>query len=515
MHNPKSFLICCLMAIVREPVGAQDGALDPSFGEGGIVVTDFGETVDRALGTAIQPDGRIIAVGMSGPSETEFSIAVARYLSDGSLDPDFGSEGKVISNLTANGDLARRVVIQPDGKFVVAGCAEHYSGPRFVVVRYMPDGTMDPEFNGTGWRITSFTGPSQVNGLALLPDGRILAIGSCASMPVNSFAAARYTTDGEPDPSFGIEGKVLTLVGTGTSVATGLALLPDGRFLICGYAMVTGEYQAVLVRYLPDGDLDDSFGTGGMVMTSLTDFHDVSMAVRPLSDERFLVVSGAGLNRSVSCFLENGTLDPGFGTGGVVLTDLGCAAGYLDIATQADGRILICSHTVVADIGRAAIARYMPDGTLDPSFGLNGLVTTGYALGNYANALAIQEEGMVVAVGEVNAGLPANIDFWLARYQTGLALGEGSPNGSFPELSVRPSPVEREAWIDLMLHGPCDLGVDVRDMAGRIVVSDVGRMLLNAGSYSIPVDMSGLVPGSYVITLRVSERAWNKRVMKL
>ncbi|HUU14189.1 MAG TPA: hypothetical protein VM182_10830 [Terriglobia bacterium] len=180
----------------------ENGALDPTFGSGGRLLTDFGNTTDRLEGLALDAAGYIVAAGWSGASNNPpaRNFALARYTPDGQLDTTFGSGGKTTTDFVGNLDVALAVAIQPDGQIVAAGTTVIYGmGEYFALARYNPDGSLDTSFDsGTGKNgvviTTSFGGNDDVAyGLALQPDGKIVALGSSIfGDNIWYFSLARY-----------------------------------------------------------------------------------------------------------------------------------------------------------------------------------------------------------------------------------------------------------------------------------------------------------------------------------
>src|SRR5262249_53663986 len=140
-------------------------------------------SADEINGIALQSDGTILAVGRSGTD-----VALARYMPDGSLDATFGSGGRVVTNLGST-DVARAVAVQSDGKIVIAGA----SGGDFALVRYTTDGSLDTSFGAGGTVLTDFGGGTDLaRGLVLQPDGKIVAVGRTQLGSTVQFAVARY-----------------------------------------------------------------------------------------------------------------------------------------------------------------------------------------------------------------------------------------------------------------------------------------------------------------------------------
>jgi uncharacterized delta-60 repeat protein len=233
-----------------------DGSLDSTFGIGGLVTTDFGGT-EQAHSGLLQPDGKIIAIGYSNVSGTD-DFALARYNSDGSLDTSFGTGGLVTTDFGV-GDRAFSGLLQPDGKIVAIG---NRSTTDFALARYNSDGSLDTSFGTGGLVITDFGGIEQADSGLLQTDGKIIAIGSSSS----DFALARYNPDGSLDTSFGTGGLVTTDFGGDDRANSGL-LQTDGKIIALGSSNASGDNDFALARYNPDGSLDTTFGTGGLVTT--------------------------------------------------------------------------------------------------------------------------------------------------------------------------------------------------------------------------------------------------------
>jgi len=324
-----------------------DGSLDTSFGAAGKVATDFGSTSDQAFALVLQPDGKLVAAGSANGD-----FALARYNADGSLDPSFGTGGKVTTDFGTTGDTALALVLQPDGKLVAAGSTSNFD---CVLARYNADGSLDTNF-GTGGKVTT-TGFG-ASALILQPDGKLVAAGDLFTVATNdNFGLARYNSDGSLDSTFGAGGEVLTDFG-GEEFATALVLQPDGKFVVAGVSSSGPDFA--LARYNTDGSLDTSFGSGGKVITAGFG----SAAALVLQPDGKLVAAGDGFlplatndDFGLVRYNPDGSLDTGFGAGGKVLTDFG---GANDAATslvlQPDGKIVAAGISG----GDFALARYFP-----------------------------------------------------------------------------------------------------------------------------------------------------------
>jgi uncharacterized delta-60 repeat protein len=399
-----------------------DGGLDTSFGNGGRVITAFGNNRSSAHALALQSDGKIVVAGAVMSSVTGSDFALARYNTDGSLDTSFDGDGKVtthISDISNGNESANAVAIQPaDGKIIAAGSTENSSTRAdFALARYNMDGSLDTSFDGDGKVVTAFFSDLNegINSVALQPDGRIVAAGS--------FVLARYNLDGSLDTKFGNGGSGFVLFG---ATASDVALQPDGKIVIVTFS--SAEFSRfVVARYTPEGSLDGSFGTGGIVITNLGDF-TASRALALQSDGKIVVFGDNALFFLLARYNSNGTLDTGFGNNGIESTQISNAFGCngFDVAIQpGDGKIVAVGVSRSIPLGADfAMARYHEKGSLDISFDDDGIVTTDWPGGpDVCNAVVIQPDGKIVVAGGC-AG-----DFALARYNPDGSLDASFGNG--------------------------------------------------------------------------------------
>lgn len=245
----RGFLAVCLVimlsvSIMPNRAQAADGDLDPTFGVGGKVVTDFFGSTDEASAVVLQPDGKIIAVGEAFGSSGAFNFGLARYDGSGNPDPAFGTGGKVTTDFSgSNGQAgARALALQPDGKIVVAGfVVQDIGGLNFALARYDSNGSLDSTF-GIGGKVTTdlFGSTDQAFAMALQPDGKIVVAGSTMMGSLADFALVRYDGSGNLDPAFGAGGKVATDFSVSFDAAFAIALQPDGKIVAAGATIPRG-----------------------------------------------------------------------------------------------------------------------------------------------------------------------------------------------------------------------------------------------------------------------------------
>jgi uncharacterized delta-60 repeat protein len=434
---------------------AAAGDLDQTFGVGGKVTADFGRYSSIGNALAIQTDGKIIAAGNSSAIGIFFGddFIVARFNPDGSLDSTFGSGGRVITDFFAYQDQIRDVAIQPDGKIVAVGFARTSAVPLsyVAIVRYNPDGSVDQSFGSGGTVLTLPPGGFGFgNAVVVQPDGRIVVAGRSDDEGSADFALWRYNPDGTVDSSFGDGGFVSTDFFGGFNGAFSLILQPDGKLVAGGFEGhdSTGSNYA-LVRYNPDGGLDATFGSGGRVSTDFFGLDEIGRALALQSDGKLVMAGEVRPNEDDSLFgvaryNPNGTLDSSFGSGGKIASNVFGPVGInYAVMIQSTGKIVSAGFGLAGSPPHVAFAlvRFNPDGSLDPSFGSGGGVITSIGRAAFASDLALQSDGKIVALGYSNDGSGAlfalarydgwGFDFCLQDDRSGNLLQFNSTNGDY------------------------------------------------------------------------------------
>ena len=277
-----------------------DGSLDTAFGTGGVVRTDFAGGADYAHGVAIQADGKIVVAGQAGLANDN-DFALARYDGDGTLDATFGSGGTVTTNVAGVTDLGNAVALQPDGKIVVVGAVDpsHTFDYHFGLARYATDGSLDTSF-GQGGTIVGDLGSAA--GVVVQPDGKIIAAGNgfdSGPLVTFDFVLARYDADGSRDATFGDDGRVTTDLSADQDFGEGVALQSDGKIVVVGQRTTSTVYDLAIARYDTDGSLDTSFGTGGSLSTDFNGSGDLGKDVAIQPDGK-IVVGGYAANGLVT-----------------------------------------------------------------------------------------------------------------------------------------------------------------------------------------------------------------------
>lgn len=409
------FVVAFLLVIPFGGVAhAADGDLDGAFGGDGKVTTTFpGGAYAQAV--AIQPDGKIVAVGAAAGESAAGEFALARYETDGTLDATFGTDGRVTTAVSGDGGgEARAVAIQSDGKIVAAGTVNRET---FALARYDPDGTLDATFGSGGIVTTDLTPRYDIAyGVVIQPDGKIVAVGMATPGSVwrPAWALVRYDPGGTLDPSFGSDGMVVTKFGV-WGEARAVALQANGKIVAVG----TNGRGFALARYLPDGTLDASFGNDGKVGRSFDGGWANAVALQP--DGKIVAAGDYEIfSFAVARYTARGELDPTFGGDGRVTTDVGTGEqGVAGLVIQPSGKIVAAGSAGPHEYGdptvwRFVLTRYRANGALDPKWGGDGRVITKFKGGAGASGVAVQTDGKIVVVG--GAGESNAEAFALARY---------------------------------------------------------------------------------------------------
>ncbi len=456
-----SLLIGCFKAGYTQP-----GSVDTSFGNKGIVATDFGLLDTHYYIT----DKNLLLDSSSNMYLTLSGIGftcIAKRLPNGAADLKYGKNGfsdpVALKGATAALDTGGKIIlvgasssfygtpmvikynkdgtvenkfpvaiydfepsslaIQNDGKIVVVG---YDFQTRYTIVRYNSDGTFDNTFSQDGQAISDFR---SISTISLQPDNKLVIAGQYGSVynqPGSDFAVARYKTDGSMDSSFGSGGKQTTTFGFG-SVATSLALKNDGKIVAAGYSYnnYNNNVEFILTCYNTDGSLDSTFSNDGKMIVSSS----VS-SIATQKNGKIVTVGSAADNFELIRYNRNGTLDNTFNGNGKQITDFGSSDIAQAVAIQSDGKIVAAGNGTGNNYDQGnffEVARYNSSGSPDNTFDNDGKLKESLHFNQgstYYTTTKVQSDGKAVAAGYTSNG--TDYDFAIARYNT-----DGSLDKSF------------------------------------------------------------------------------------
>ena len=404
----KKFYLSVTLLFLVHVSFSQSSFLDPTFGNNGTAITNFGSK-SFLYSMTIASDGKIVAAGTV--NNTDF--AVARYNANGTADNSFGTNGKVITDL-GNFEDAKSVVIQTDGKVVVAGNTQTGNYPniqsKIAVVRYNTDGSLDNSFGSSGKVITSDKKQTIAYAMALQPDGKIVVTGSTSDDGTYiDIITIRFNADGTLDNSFGNNGKVITTIDPYIdNEGYAIALQADGKILVTGliYDDASNSSPGVLIRYLQNGMLDSSFDNDGYTI----DYAAVPTSLTVQANGKILV-GGRGYNDNydfygyVTRYNTDGSRDETYNKYGIV------AGGYYSkftsdvysVALQSDGKavVSVSRKSGFPDYENSlGVIRLTANGYGDTTFGNHGIIGTKVdsIIYNYppGNPIAITSDGKIL-----------------------------------------------------------------------------------------------------------------------
>jgi uncharacterized delta-60 repeat protein len=340
-----------------------NGSLDTTFGTNGLVTTSFGDgSISNGYSVAIDSNGKIILCGFDNdPLVVISGFALARYNSNGSLDTTFGTNGLVTTLFDGGDAYAYSVAIDSNGKIILGGVL--ITGEElFALARYNSDGSLDTTF-GTNGLVTTFVddgfGTSFASGksVAIDSNGRIILGGSSNINNVGVFALVRYNSNGSLDTTFGTNGLVTTSFG-GNSSGNSVALDSNGKIILGG----TSNDSFALARYNSNGSLDTTFGTNGLVTTSFGGGSSLGSSVALDSNGKIILGGYSNNLFALARYNSNGSLDTTFGTNGLVTTSFGDGSNSngKSVAIDSNQRIILGGFSGVQQNNRSfALAAYI------------------------------------------------------------------------------------------------------------------------------------------------------------
>ncbi len=492
---------------------AQPGTLDDSFADNGILITslDYHESYSCiAMAIAHQPDGKIVFAGNAGGD-----IMVARLYGNGSLDDTFGTDGKTSLDFYFDFDVLYDMAMQPDGKIVVVGASVFYDGtePTMWMVRFHSDGSVDEEFNSI-WldfrKIGEMFGTHDPEQIVVQPDGKILVAGSGHDGAWKGFVA-RFFESGEPDPSFGQNGYQIVKFNNaeGHARISDMVLLPSGKLVVGGTRVArldpNGSYDTsfgdggvmdagyfshsvavqadgkVLVignsggetkvkRFLTNGQLDNSYGNGGQVVVSAGGESTFIVASALQPDGKLVAVGGLSSGSqpiylpeqtTVLRFTTEGFLDDEFHWDGIIIQDLNPEEqdGAMDVLVQHDGKILVAGYHAI-----------------NPFWGE---------------------------------------DFAFLRYLSGLDVGTVDFSVSNNQVFTYPNPIKETATLKYTLTHPENISVQLYGIDGRLLHSYLTNEKRNAGEQAeVLAWPSGIPAGNYVLSIATEGGRVGVKILK-
>lgn len=401
-----------------------DGTFDGTLNGSGYTSTIFGQS---AMGKAVtvQPsDQKIVVAGYS-----DSTIGLLRFTTGGVLDTAFGTNGRV--NLNLGLDEQGNAVSMQSGKILVAGNATVGDVTQFFVTRFNANGALDTGFGTSGITTTPIGDGCSANAMALQGTKIVLAGTAVVSgQPV--IGLARYSSSGVLDTTFGTSGTTYAPVGT-SALCNDMVVDSNSKIVVCGFSIINGVHELIVVRFTSTGTLDGSFGTNGVVTLNIPNTSIDHANALAIQADGNIVVTGEADNDLLVVRLNgtDGSLDTTFGNGqGYVLTTVGDSASGAAVAIQpVDQMIVVAGYSDLS----ALVLRYDVDGNLDVNFGGSG---TGYNINPQGSLESTCGTCTVCPTGATGPGLPLTT---LAVNATGLTTTTNTIDTLMDSMTLTPT----------------------------------------------------------------------------
>lgn len=528
-----SLFACIQVALMWSSLShGQAGAFDPSFGGGdGLVATSlFSNQSCFGYAIAIQEDGKIVVAGSNENASHFSSVIVFRYNTDGSLDPSFNGSGKLVVQLQNTQGYLRSMIIQPDQKILLCMSYEKQDEVGLKIHRILPDGSPDTAFHGDGFATVSFGASHTIaQAITLQTDGKILVCGYFGfdNDPDNKVFVMRFTSDGTPDSTFGIDGLFSRKIGESYSDLYDIEVQQDDKILCAGFAIFNNNDEFTALRLTSAGNIDFSYSDDGIAYAPMSEHNDraYGLVIQPdgkavLAGQAYNDLSSAG-SFALARLNPDGSLDGTFHGDGInIFTVSGYADGATTVVLQPDGKIVMGGyvHSNVNGGADMAIVRVLPNGIPDSEWSEDGIANYADDLetSSVIHQLSIQPDGLISGTGFVQRdGISA---VRVARFVSGIVTSTKEFQEAPPvkNLGCSPNPFYDQINVTYTLTAATAVQVTLRSLDGKVLEMLMPATLKSSGSYAEQIGIpSGLPDGIYFLSIETSEGIQSLEVIKV
>lgn len=495
MYMKRIFTSFILLLTVSIIIKAQNsGDFDTTFGNNGYVITSVNNNFNTASANTIQADGKILVTGQIKMSSQNYNIGIIRLNSDGSLDESFGENGIVVTEINNKKAFPNNIFVLNDGKILITGYLETSLEYGLMLLRYNPDGSLDSSFGeNNGYTVVNINQKTNVAEAAFIQEDGKIILGGHSNF---TFATYRFNKNGTVDQTFGNNGMVNENHFTSPiNFIKSIVVQNDGKIVAGGFVNGAGGYNFAMVRYEETGNIDTSFGDNGIIAQSVGEGHDFITSLA-LQDDGKIIAGGhkwianepVKYDFIVARYNSDGSLDSSFGENGIGSGSAVDGGNYiLNIKLQTDGKIVAVGQTQVGDTWKSTLIRFNDKGVLDNAFGNNG-VATGMIVEPESsfNHVSIQDDGNIITSGfaYVNNSF---YKFITARY-IGGNLSTIDESISKLEFKIYPNPTTDIINIESSINFDY---YEIIDASGRVINnnavnnSKINVKSLNKGIYFI------------------------------
>ncbi|MCF8460752.1 MAG: T9SS type A sorting domain-containing protein [Flavobacteriales bacterium] len=509
MKKQSIYLGLSVILFTHVALAQQPGDLDLAFGTDGIATYHISDSEDQIVKLLVQTDGNILCLGKTQASLQVGNIFLTRFLTSGEMDASFGQDGVTVIDPSTGIDVGNDMVIQGDGRIVVAGYASPQIGIGPLLARFNANGQLDNSFGDNGIVVINTLEFAIIQKVEILQNGKLL----CIAKVGDDIALFRFVSDGTWDQSFGIGGIVIVDIGSEYHTCTDLMVVENSGFFVSGSSgLVVTEQAALVCKFLADGTLDSDFNSVGWSEFTVNQSYLTNQARHiGMTLAGDLIVAGDLYGSSsgegfVTRLNSGGPIDMTFGNAGVFGVELGTGYDLMNAMTlQPDEKILFSGGT--SDIGSENdffVLRINEDGSPDPTFGDNGVVITEVSSGNnQINDMKLQPDGKLVVGGTARIG--NNDEIVLARYHTGLNTSVKEPSHE-GRLSLYPNPTSGTLTIT------AETGLDYVELLDALGSTVLTTWTINTDH--LQLDLSDLPDGMYLLRASDGKQITSQKVVK-
>jgi uncharacterized delta-60 repeat protein len=520
----KIVIIVCI--VLMQDSFAQNGLLDPNFGNGGFQTFSLGNKNTRGKYIISFADNTFLIAGNSDESlfgsQNNKGIFISKFLSNGNLDPNFGTAGviSIVGTLTGETFLSSAIKCS-DGKVLVS-CIINGS-PKFIKIN--PDSGYDTQFGNSG--IVDLP-PNNLRGiLGEFNNGKFIVVSYFYDGTTNSYLFNRYNADGSLDTSFGNNGGVMNDISTFTfDYCQAIKILPDNKFITVGLSSDSwGNYfTGHICKFNEDGTLDTTFGNNGVVLTPIgaspgyAQFRDLDL----LANGK-IVVSGSaeyadgtggfgGAKPVIVRYNADGTLDNTFGTNGIVIFNVlfNGNDNFYAVKVLPNGKVLAIGESAYPYPYMQTflnISRLTENGTLDSTFATNGIFLTnnGNSQLNYGWEIEIQNDTKIIAVGLTSTTELTNKNTLVCRFDIENDLNSNQ-NNTLSNFSIYPNPASNELYIKGFKPQST---VQLYNLLGQ----RFNIIKKERSEDELKIDLSNLCQGTYMLEIKTDSKTSIKKII--
>lgn len=504
-----------------------DGSTDASFGANGIAtlqILDSTYSNVQVNDFAVLPDGNILCAASSSIA----GLTLYRLSPDGVMDNSYGQNGWLVPDVEQL-NLYHSIATGENEIYIVTNGEQYFydlltpgyssnDHAKYSVIKLHTDGTIDPTYGVSGIALHNFP-VNMINGfksIAVQPDGKLLLTGSLYINYGGIYGAdedafiIRFNQDGSADSSFGDQG-MMTIDLSWRDVLATVSVLADGKIIFAETALDTipGNSVNKMLRLMPDGSLDPSFGINGISNLGYTGMlHDIPIIFQP---DNKMILTLSTFDYQAHYALErinvNGSIDNTFGAGGFSNAPHDAQFQTLtSVQLQSDGSILCLGKTPFTNFyDHVSVLRLKNNGTIDSTFGILGVSNCDSSSNFIAGyAMHLQPDGKILVAGEKNIN-----GYYVARLlqDIGTPIENVNPASS---LLLFPNPVSDQLMIEHLLKLPENTTITVTNVLGKVVQ----QQAVNLTGDLFSVDVNAFSAGVYTLTLKTGKSVCSAKFVK-